>query len=263
MNDVLAQLAAANPVRAEDLMPLGLPDRFAHRPLPRRRLGAAVAIAAAAVAVVAGAFALSNDHSVRGQARRGSGIGDIPRRLMHGPTGAAGVGATGMIGPSGSSGPTGSEGPLRTHGGTGATGPSGATDPAGQQGPGLSFGFDRTGPDATLKAVGVTVWEFEKTGFQLEVRYLGPPGNYKSPYPVVYRTTVLPGDMSSTTGSVGVGPSGRTGVGPTAWSWSGRLNPGDWRGGCQRGDYEIDMDWDAGGTFSTDASSDSFHCTKN
>ncbi len=259
MNDALAQLAEANPVRAEDLTPLGLPDRFAPRRVPRRRLGAAVAITAAAVAVV-GAFAFHGFSSVSGHGRLGQGNGDIPRlgrigdRLplgLIGPTGAAGANGLGV---------TGSEGPVRP-GATGQVGPSGSNRPPDPHGARLtSVGFDRTGADGALKGVGVTVSRLRQTGFQLEVRYLGPPGNFKAPYPVVYRTTVLPRDLSLTTGPVGVGPSGGSTPG-AAWTWSGRLDPGDWRGGCQSGDYEIDIDWDAGGAFSIDVSTDYFQCT--
>jgi hypothetical protein len=252
MNDVLAQLAEANPVHAEDLTPLDPPDRFAHRRWPHRRLALVGAFAVGAAAVL-GAFAFGGSNSGRNHVGLGQ-VGDIPRFGLHGPTGAAGV--------TGGGGATGAEGPLR-QGVTGTSGPSGANGPAGRQGPGLSVGFDRTGDGGTLKAVGVTAWEFQKTGFQLEIRYLGPPGNWKAPYPVVYRTTVSPGAMSSTSGSVGVGPSGRSGPGPAAWAWSGRFTPADWRGGCQSGDYEIDLDWDVAGAFGIDTSTDSFRCTRS
>jgi hypothetical protein len=248
MNDLLAQLAEANPYPVDDLTPLDRPDRFARRRLPYRRLALVLAIAAVAAALVS-AFVFNGSNSVRVHVGRGlTRIGDIPRMPLLGPTGAKGVGST--------------EGPIRL-GATGASGPSGANGPAGQHDPGLSVGFDRTGAGGSLKSVGVTVWEFQKTGFQLEVRYLGPPGNWKAPDAVVYRTTVSPGEMSSTTGSVGVGPSGRNGPGPTAWTQSVKLDPGDWSGGCRSGDYEIDVDSDAGGTFSTDTSTDYFHCTGN
>jgi hypothetical protein len=110
----------------------------------------------------------------------------------------------------------------------------------------------------------VSVWEFQKTGFKLEVRYLGPRGDYlQGGYPVVYRMTRWGASMSPTTGSVGVGPSGRSGPGPTAYTWSGSLTPGDWSPGCQRGDYEIDMDYGAAGSFSMDAGSNGFACVAN
>ncbi len=248
MNDVLAQLAEANPVQAEDVMSLALPERFTHR-LPNRRLSAAIVGVALVAAALVGVFAFNGYNSIRGHVVRGQGNGDIPRTGIR-PR---------LQGPTGANGPTGSEGPIRL-GPTGARGSTGSVGP-GSEGPGLSFGFlHRT--DGSLKSFGVSVWEFQKSGFQLEVRYLGPRGDYlQGGYPVVYRTTVPAASMSPTDGPVGVGPSGRNGPGPTAWTWSGKFSPGDWSHGCQDGDYEIDVDWDATGSFAIDASSDSFSCT--
>ena len=227
--DVMALLANANPVHEQDLTPVDVP-RFARR-APNRRLIVAIAIAvvvAAAALTAALAFNGSNS-SQRLSLPRG------PRGLL-GPTGAAG--ATGANGATGGNGPTGLQGATGANGSTSPQGPSGALGPTGANSRGIWINVHRSGGVAS--AVHVTLTGSNKYGIRVRVRYLGPRGDYISPYLVVYQTHIA-----------------ATGV---ARIWSHTLHPDQWRGGCRRGDYEVDYDSYDGNRFVFGGSSDNFLC---
>ena len=97
-------------------------------------------------------------------------------------------------------------------------------------------------------------------GLPLVVRYLGPPGDYNSPYPVVYRMQDF--GRQPVVGDWRGWPVWRDGSGGrVSWDSSVTLSVRDWRGGCQSGDYEIDFDSVAVGRFKSDASTDTFRCS--
>ena len=242
--DVMALLARANPVQADSLAPLDIPDRLTgYRPDPRlRRTIAIVALAGAAWLL---GMAL-NGMSDSGRVVR-SGVPGGPE--VQGSTGASGT--TGLTGVTGFGGPTGPTGPTGPNGPTGSTGPTGLPGPTGSKGPTggvvpsrppvvlgeAQATFDRSG--GVLHSIDLKVRDYTGLGFTIEVDYEGPPGHWEHSH-VVERIRVEPSSMTPVTG---VGSAGRV-----AWVWSGKLHPSEWSGGCQSGaDYFIGVNsMDAG-----------------
>lgn len=249
MNDILTQLAEANPVHEHDLTPLDVPTRFARR-VPSRRLSASLATAVVAAGALVGVFAFNGSNSGHGF-NLGQGSGHHREGVQgEGPfRGTGGTGPTGLIGPTGVNGPTGISGGPRP------------PRPINRDGHDVSFRFNRTG--GALNSVDLSVSVYPKRDFKIEVRYLGPRGDYlQGGYPVVYRADISASSLSPGTG--GVGPSGRMGPGGrVSWDWSGKLFPRDWSGGCKSGDYEIDWDFGSSRDFRVDTSTDTFSCRGN
>jgi hypothetical protein len=275
--DAMTLLADANPVHADDLAPLATPGRYTAR-RANRLLVAVVALAAVSAALAGTVWLTGSPAGHRDRAR--NALGQFPVGLL-GPTGA--VGATGAQGPTGDTGPTGPTGPTGDAGPTGATGATGAGGgeggihsgvtggggPTGDQGPtgpdgtpksGLAFIHRFAHGDKTLNSLTIAVWGPKPRSFKVEVRYLGPRGNYlQGGYPVVYRARVSPADGSPVTS--GVGPTGK---GTGTWLWSKTLSPAsDWSGGCKTGDYEVDVDFSAQRAFELQFSSDTFRCLRD
>lgn len=246
--DAMRLLAEANPVQAEDLAPVGTPSSVGRR-LPRRPL--AVVLVLAAVAAV-GTFAFSGSSSgVRDRVH-----GHVPDQYEGG---IAQVPGTGWQGPTGGTGPTPANGGQCCVGTTGSRGTGGRPSHEGSHD--VSFKFNRS--EGALSSVDVSVFVYPKRSFKIEVRYLGPRGDYlQGGYPVVYRMDVSADSLSQGTG--GVGPSGAMGPGgKVSWDWSGTLSVSDWKGGCKSGDYEIDWDFGTSKDFRIDTSTDTFSCTGN
>ena len=156
-SDAMRLLGEANPVKAQDLTPLDVPDRFTRR-VPNRRLVVALAIVAVVAAALAGVFALNGSDSSRGR---------FSQARVHGPTGAAGPnGSMGLTGPTGSTGPTGAnggqcglcDGPTGRVGPTGSQGATGGGSPAQPPDPTAAFysagPTGATGPTTSLADAG-------------------------------------------------------------------------------------------------------------
>jgi hypothetical protein len=128
--DAMRLLAQANPVQAEDLAALDMPEAFARR-APSRRLTLAIA----AVAVAASLVALLSVHGFGRTAAPRTHGGPIGATGATGPTGPQGpTSATAIQGPTGAAGPTGPQGPTGANGLTGPTGSVGPTGPVGPTG---------------------------------------------------------------------------------------------------------------------------------
>jgi hypothetical protein len=259
-NDVMALLANANPVQAQDLTPVALREGL-ERPRAdgRRSLAMAIVVlAAAALAVSASNDSISRQtlHAgdymgatgVRGATGANGYTGANGATGKSGPTGPVGLtgaagatganGATGARGATGSTGPTGA-GPTGAYGGTGAGGPTGRSGPTGATGPrdAVSIHVNRTGD--TLDSLDVTVTEGGKDGIKIRLFHRAS-GDTEST--VVYSGWVSEDDMASR-------------------SWSGTLSPSDWKDGCQSGDYWIGVDFDLASSFDSDIVSERFSCT--
>ena len=270
-HDAMRLLAKANPVQANDLTPLAVPDLFTSR-VPSRRLNRAVAVVALAAfgwllgTAISGLSSGPEASPITRGWPHGVGPGATGAQGSTGPAGATGAagptgatgptglngptGATGLTGPTGAVGPTGVAGPTGANGATGNRGPTSPQGPSGghgspsgprHKGEGtISLQLNRSG--TTLDSVDVSVTEYRKIGIKLEVSYTAPG---ETSHTVVYRGWVAVADLD---------------VGDGEYTWRPRLSPSDWTGGCQSGTYRINVDVDLYHSWDTDFSSETFSC---